>query len=103
MRTDMPVEVQVYLISALTYGVLTVDEYMPADFVPSFEEIAAAFATTVRRSFEPELAPDEDAAALARGRALVAALMSRLADTAPDHAAANGKVANPPSDKENTR
>ena len=102
MRTDMPVEVQVYLISALTYGVLTVDDYMPADFVPPFEEIAAAFATTVRRSFEPELAPDEDAAALARGRALVAALMSRLADTASDHAVANGRVADLRSDKENT-
>src|SRR5690242_578490 len=32
MRDDSPVQVQAYLIGALLYGILTLDEYLPAEF-----------------------------------------------------------------------
>lgn len=79
MRADLSVEVQAYLIAALSYGILTLDDYMPADLMPPFEDIAAAFALVVRRGLEPELAGEEEAVALARGRAVIADVMASLA------------------------
>jgi AcrR family transcriptional regulator len=101
MRTDISVDVQAYLITALTYGILTVDEYMPADLVPPFEEIAAAFAVIVQRGFEPETS---DVATRARGRAVIAALGRSLVDTemASGDALENGAVAEDPQDEEDT-
>jgi hypothetical protein len=98
MRTDLAVEVQAYLIAALSYGILTVNEYVPADLVPPFEEIADAFAVIVRRGFEPEMTEGEEAA-LARGRAMIAALMSNLADAA---ASSSGQVSEHTGEKEGT-
>ena len=98
MRTDLAVEVQAYLIAALSYGILTVNEYLPADLVPSFEEIADAFAVIVRRGFEPEMTEGEEAA-LERGRAMIAALMSNLADAA---ASSSGQVSEHTRDEEGT-
>jgi AcrR family transcriptional regulator len=80
MRTDLSVEVQAYMITALSYGILTVDEFLPADLVPSREDVADAFAVMLRRGLEPELADDEEAAALARGQAIIADVMAGLAD-----------------------
>jgi AcrR family transcriptional regulator len=80
VRTDIAVEVQAYLIAALSYGILTVDEYLPADLVPPFEEIANAFAIVVRRGLEPEMTDQQEAAALARGRAMIAATVTSLTD-----------------------
>ncbi len=100
MRADISVDVQAYLITALVYGILTVDEYMPADLVPPFEEIAAAFAVIVQRGFEPEM---PDRATLARGRALMAALGSHLAGTAASgDAMEDGGAVEPAREKEDT-
>ena len=100
MRTDLSVDVQAYLITALAYGILTVDDYMPADLVPPFEEIAAAFAVIVQRGFEPEM---PDRATLARGRALMAALGSHLAGTAASgDAMEDGGAVEPAREKEDT-
>jgi len=101
LRTDLSVDVQSYLITALTYGILTVDAYMPADLVPPFEEIAAAFAVIVQRGFELEM---PDRATLERGRAVIAAVMSRLVDTetASGDALEDGGVAEPARAKEDT-
>jgi len=101
MRTDLSVDVQSYLITALAYGILTVDEYMPADLVPPFEEIAAAFAVIVQRGFEPEM---PDMATLTRGRAVIAATIGHLADTAAasGDALEDGGVAEPAPEKEDT-
>jgi len=103
MRTDLAVEVQAYLIAALSYGLLTVDEYLPADLVPPFEEIADAFAVIVRRGLEPEMTEGEEAA-LARGRAMIAALMGNLADAtaSSDQATRSGQVSEHTRDKEGT-
>jgi AcrR family transcriptional regulator len=113
MRTDLSVEAQAYLIAALTYGILTIEEYLPADFVPPFEDIADAFAVVVRRGFEPELTEGEEAAALARGQAMIADVMNRLAGaeaasdqathrSGPGHAMGNGWVSEQTKDKEET-
>jgi AcrR family transcriptional regulator len=111
MRTDIAVEVQAYLIAALTYGILTIEEYLPADLVPPFEDIADAFAVIVRRGFEPEMTEGEEAAALARGQAVIANAMASLADAQamssheahrpdPKHATGNGRVLEQTQDKE---
>ena len=113
MRTDIAVDVQAYLIAALSYGILTVEDYVPADFVPPFEEIADAFAVVVRRGLEPEMTDHEEAAALARGRAIIAATVTSLTDVEgvsgdethrphPRQAADNGRVVVQTSGKENT-
>lgn len=100
MRTDISVDVQAYLITALTYGILTVDDYMPADLVPPFEEIAAAFAVIVQRGFEPEM---PDRATLARGRTVIAALGRSLAGTAASgDALEDGGAVAPTREKEDT-
>lgn len=100
MRDDTPVEVQAYLIGALLYGILTLDEYLPAEFVPPPAEIVEGFAALMRRAFEPELAGGEEEQALARGRSLMAGLMASLAAEARQ-AANNGQIPRQTTDKEN--
>jgi hypothetical protein len=72
--------------------------------VPPFEEIADAFAVIVRRGFEPEMTEGEEAA-LTRGRAMIAALMSNLADAtaSSDQPTSSGQVSEHTRDKEGTR
>lgn len=100
MRDDTSVEVQAYLIGALLYGILTLDEYLPAELVPPSAEIVEGFAALMRRGFEPELVGDEEEQALARGRSLMAGLMASLAAEARQ-AANNGQIPRQTTDKEN--
>lgn len=81
MRTDLSVEVQAYLVAALSYGILTIDEYMPANLVPPFEDVLDAYAVIVQRGLEPELPEAEEAQARAHGQAVIAELISSLADS----------------------
>ncbi|HVC79860.1 MAG TPA: helix-turn-helix domain-containing protein [Chloroflexota bacterium] len=60
MRTDLSVEAQAYLLAALSYGILTIDAYLPTEFVPSSEEVLDAFAGMVRSAFEPDGAQAEE-------------------------------------------
>jgi AcrR family transcriptional regulator len=111
MRTDLSVEVQAHMIAALSYGLLTIDEYLPADLVPAHEDVADAFAVMLRRGLEPELAEGEEEA-LARGQAIIADVMAGLADVeAPSNlatprvdrssASGNGRRSTNRGDKEN--
>lgn len=76
MRTDMSVEVQAYLLAALSYGILAVDEYIPAEFVPPLTDVVDAFAVLVRRGLETESADGDDARG--RGAAAIADLMNSV-------------------------
>lgn len=104
MRDDSPVEVQAYLIGALLYGILTLDEYLPAELIPPSAQIVEGFSDLMRRGFEPELAGgDEEEPALARGRSLMAELMASLAAAQAGHQAAdNARLTGQTRDKENT-
>lgn len=90
MRSDLSVQAQAYLLAALTYGMLTIESYLPAEFVPPRQEVLDAFAVVTRHGFEPAAA--DDAAAQARTREgatmteVVSALLRALAanQAAPD-------------------
>ena len=70
MQADLPARMQAYLVVALSYGVLMIDEVLPAEFVPPLAEVAGAVALLVQRSFEHEMAAGEQA--LARGQTAIA-------------------------------
>ncbi len=78
MRTDLSVEAQAYLLAALSYGLLTLDSYLPAEFVPPPEEVLDAFASMVRHGLETDIAQGEGSRAKARGQAATAELMLSL-------------------------
>lgn len=52
LRADLNVEVQAYLLSALLYGILTLSDVMPPEFMPPFAEVADGFAVIARHGFE---------------------------------------------------
>lgn len=92
VRTDLPIDAQVYLLSAMTYGIMTLNDYMPAEFVPPVTDILDGFAAIVQRGFEADHRGATDAQALAEGRGAIAELMARLANvSAPSDAATNGQ------------
>lgn len=78
LRTDPAVGVQAYLLIALSYGILTVDEFLPAKYVPPIEDVVNAYAEVVHRAFEPDLPDGAEAPALARGQEAIASMISSL-------------------------
>jgi len=58
MRDDMDVHKMVYMLEAITFGFLVIDQYMPGEFKYSDEEVADMTAEAVKRTFEPSRPPD---------------------------------------------
>lgn len=76
MQADLPSQMQSYLLVALSYGILMVDEVLPAESVLPFADVVDAFAMVVQRSFEAEPPAGGQAQAQARGQAAIAALLT---------------------------
>jgi AcrR family transcriptional regulator len=63
VRDDIDVRQMVYMLKAITIGFLVIDQYMPADFKYSDEEIAEMTAEAIQKTFVPpspsDAQPDE--------------------------------------------
>ena len=53
IRTDIGIQEHIYMLSAIVMGFLMIDQWMPADFSYSDEEIADMAAESIRRTLEP--------------------------------------------------
>ncbi len=53
IRDDISIQEHIYILSAITVGFLMIDQWMPADFIYSDEEIADMTAESIRRTLEP--------------------------------------------------
>ena len=58
VRGDINPRQMVYMLKAITVGFLTIDEYMPADFKYSDEEVADMAAEVIQRTFAPSSPSD---------------------------------------------
>jgi len=59
IRTDLPVPVMTYLMTALKVGVITAPDLVGQDHLPSMEQVAQALSDLIRRWLSPEQLPRE--------------------------------------------
>jgi len=59
IRTDRPVPVMTYLMTALKVGVITAPDLVGQDHLPSMEQVAQALSDLIRRWLSPEQLPRE--------------------------------------------
>lgn len=88
VRADLSVTAQAYLLAALSYGILMIDAFMPAEFVPPPAEVLDAFASFVQHGLEQKSAGEDREPA--EGRAAMTARLIGVFRTLaadPDHAA----------------
>jgi len=78
IRTDIPVSVVLYLMSALKVGVLTASDFTGLDRMPALDQLTEAISDLVRRWLEPEQLPSESAT----GKQLLADLLDNVQDIA---------------------
>ena len=63
LRTDLSLEAQLYMLTALTTGFMVVDQFMPEDYQFSAEAVVDMLAEVVQRTFEirePTLEEQQD-------------------------------------------
>lgn len=77
VRADIAVQEQIYILSAIVMGFLMVDQWMPADFTYSDEEIADMAAESIRRTLEPG-ATGQKGAAADRQETIASAFIARM-------------------------
>jgi AcrR family transcriptional regulator len=58
LRTDMSMPAQLYAYSGIVVGFLTIDPYLPESYQLPLEQALDTLAETIRRTFEPDEAPD---------------------------------------------
>jgi len=63
VRADIAIQEQIYMLSAIVMGFLMIDQWMPAGFTYSDEEIAEMTAESIRRTLEPRATEQKGAAA----------------------------------------
>ncbi len=77
IRTDIGIQEHIYMLSAIVMGFLMIDQWMPADFTYSDEEIADMTAEAIRRTLEP-LDTEQAGAATERKQAIASAFTSYM-------------------------
>ena len=73
IRRDLPPDVLGYLLMAIRYGLLTVDEMIPAEGAPSLERVGDVLADMMERGLSPTDVSERDQA---EGKAALAHLFS---------------------------
>ena len=76
IRSDIPVPVVLYLMSALKVGVITAPDLTGLERMPAMEQLTEAISDLVRRWLEPEQLPSESAT----GKQLLADLLDKVQD-----------------------